>query len=467
MLEKLFTTKMSADKRKLQNRFAKIRSKTGRLSKLFAGILFGVIIIAIISVGVFMAVNDTKDYTMTDEEFSNYIHRPIGSIMAEIDYIDDEKLVFHYLKGLFVLDLESNELEQKIDLSKLNVAGHTQGTCYTVFNFDKQGKFAYLTNQSTPEDEAEKYDDYIINLKTGEVKVGTMPDGTKLFTNYAETSSIGPGALGWYSDRCIIIEDKIYYLTTQDGIIAAIQLATVNKNQQDDVSMQYVFGKDYVSLAQYKTNVINETLKEGEEILINSGLAWELNKHGVEAVINKLSASMQFKKMDVPDGNYDVMFYSIWSNDSAKQRMFIMNNHTFELLFSLELHDSVFKEITAMLSMSEYTAFHPNDIYDITDAELVVNYTKYPILDKDNLSLIETMLSKAQKMKGGSACPFTASIILTRKDGTQGMITLATDSCAVFRSEETYYDYSDGDNSKMYSYFGIDTDTIIDLTAKQ
>ena len=48
MLEKMFTTKMSADKKKLQSRFSKIRSKNGRLSKLLGGILFGIIIISII-----------------------------------------------------------------------------------------------------------------------------------------------------------------------------------------------------------------------------------------------------------------------------------------------------------------------------------------------------------------------------------------------------------------------------------
>ncbi len=60
MLEKMFTTKMSVDKKKLQNRFSKIRSKNGKLSQLFAGILFCVIIIAMIGVGVMIAVNHAE-----------------------------------------------------------------------------------------------------------------------------------------------------------------------------------------------------------------------------------------------------------------------------------------------------------------------------------------------------------------------------------------------------------------------
>ncbi|MBQ7901845.1 MAG: hypothetical protein IJ365_07800, partial [Clostridia bacterium] len=36
MLENLYTTKMSANKKQLQNRFTKIRSKSGRIAKLMA-----------------------------------------------------------------------------------------------------------------------------------------------------------------------------------------------------------------------------------------------------------------------------------------------------------------------------------------------------------------------------------------------------------------------------------------------
>lgn len=389
MLEKVFTTKMSADKKKLQNRFAKIRSKNGRLSKLFAGILFGVIIVAIISVGVFMALNDTKDYEMTDEEFSNYIHRPIGSIMAEIDYIDNEKLVFHYLKGLFVLNLESNELEQKIDLSKLNVAGHTQGSCHTVFNFDKQGEFAYLTNKSTPEDEAEKYDDYIINLKTGEAKIGTMPDGTELFVNYAETFSTVSETIGWISDRCIILGDKIHYLTTQDSIIAAIQLVTVNKNQQNDVSMQYVFGTDYVSLAQHKANVINETLKEGEEILINSGLAWEVNADSVKAIIDKLSETRQMKHFDIQDGNYDIRTYQIWKNDSSEPRLYIIDNYKLKLVFSTALSKEEYFDINKLMYNSNEGIYDSYKTYADTPEKAIEHF--FEAFSNSNLEKMKTL----------------------------------------------------------------------------
>ena len=61
MLEKMFTTKMSADKKKLQSRFSKIRSKNGKTSKIIAIVLFTLIIMSIIAVSVYVAVNKLQD----------------------------------------------------------------------------------------------------------------------------------------------------------------------------------------------------------------------------------------------------------------------------------------------------------------------------------------------------------------------------------------------------------------------
>ncbi len=57
MLEKMFTTKMSMDIKKLQTRFSNIRSKNGKISKLIAMVVFAFIIVSIISVSVLFAAN--------------------------------------------------------------------------------------------------------------------------------------------------------------------------------------------------------------------------------------------------------------------------------------------------------------------------------------------------------------------------------------------------------------------------
>ncbi len=61
MLEKMFTTKMSADKKKLQSRFSKISSNNGKTSRIIAIILFTLIIMSIIAISVCVAVNKLQD----------------------------------------------------------------------------------------------------------------------------------------------------------------------------------------------------------------------------------------------------------------------------------------------------------------------------------------------------------------------------------------------------------------------
>lgn len=58
MLENLYTTKMSANKKTLQNRFTKIRSKSGRLSKMMALIVSVAIAVTFVCATVVMAAYD-------------------------------------------------------------------------------------------------------------------------------------------------------------------------------------------------------------------------------------------------------------------------------------------------------------------------------------------------------------------------------------------------------------------------
>ena len=55
MLERLYTTKMSADKKSLQKRFSKIRSKSGRISKLMALFMSVAVLITITCATIVMA----------------------------------------------------------------------------------------------------------------------------------------------------------------------------------------------------------------------------------------------------------------------------------------------------------------------------------------------------------------------------------------------------------------------------
>ena len=352
---------MSADKKSLQKRFSKICSENGRISKLIALIIFAVILLAMACVSIIIAANSKSDeYTMTENEFFEYVSRPIGSVMAEPHYVDDARIIFHYGSGLFVMNHQTGEIQLMMSLPKFNVSQNQQGSNILDVRIDKDGRYAYLSSVG-PDDEIQDYDKYIINLENGEVKKGTMPESAELFTGIADTLGAVQNPVGWHSNNCIVSSDKIYYLTSEIGAVNGMQLITVNK-ADGEIEHKYIFGDNYVSVA------------------------------------------------------------------------------------------------------SQVTEFTPDDIKDITDVELVVGGIKYPLAVTNAHIEIEKAFSSAEIIKmGGTACPFDAEMIFTRKDGEKGCVTIATDSCAVFKSGDTYYDYGE-DNSMLLGYFGLDENTVIDLT---
>lgn len=364
MLENLYTTKMSMDKKKLQKRFFKIRSENGRVSKFMAFIIFAVIIIVIACVSVIIAgrVNEKRsnEYAMTEAEFTEFVNRPVGAVMADIYYADDRKIVFHYNEGFFVDELTTEGIDYAINLKKLNIIYNQQGSSVIEVKVDSAGKYAYLS-AAGPNDEIKDYDKYIINLDDGAVQKGTVPEDAELFTKTADTFATVQNPVGWFSNRCIVNEEKIYYLTSKNGMVNDIQLIIVNNSDAKE-EIRYLFG--------------GENVKNTQEIKI----------------------------------------------------------------------------------------FSPEDIRDITDVELVAGGIKYPIVTKNAHIEIERVFSSAKMIgMGGTACSFGAELIFTRKDGEKGSVTIATDSCAVFKSGDVYYDYSDGDNSMLLGYFGVDARTLRDL----
>ena len=149
---------------------------------------------------------------MSDEDFEAYTASPIGAVMAELDYADGEKLVFHYLNGFFVLDLKSYELTQRLDLSKLDWPITGRGDTELLVQADKEGSYAYLSSQGT---EAQNFETYRIDLDSGAVEQSEMPADTELFTDFAG-HQLHPGAGGLVQRQGDPTGDgTCYYLLTQ------------------------------------------------------------------------------------------------------------------------------------------------------------------------------------------------------------------------------------------------------------
>ncbi len=108
MFERLFTTKMSADKRKLQLRFLKIRSGNKKAAKITAVVLFAAIIISVISASIYVAV----------ERFENKVsdNPKINELYAlKETYIGDAPGVRNILELIYPGEYEISGIELKTD----------------------------------------------------------------------------------------------------------------------------------------------------------------------------------------------------------------------------------------------------------------------------------------------------------------------------------------------------------------
>ncbi len=365
MFENLYTTKMSMDKEKLQKRFSKIRSKNSRVSKLFAAGMLVVILLIIAAATVIIAVNVPDNrYIMTDEEFEAYAYRPIGSIMAELDYADDEKIVFHYLEGFFVVDLQTNEVLHKINLHKLNIAPHTQGDTVLGVSVDKAGRFAYLSSYGIPE-QVKKFDDYIINLETGEVRKGKMPKETELVP-YAMATYPEGVIQGWYDPKTFVTEEKSYLMTASEYNAGALQLVIIH-NKLDMTGYRYVFGDRFTNVRGKKLDLIKSTLSDDEELLRNSGLEWTVNGKKVLEIYDKMAETMNLPYLDADiNGEFDVYIYEVWNNtkEEGYQKLFIIDNTDITMWFHINLSYEAFCEVSEILT-AQTTA---SDLYNKTRA---------------------------------------------------------------------------------------------------
>ncbi|MCH5213084.1 MAG: hypothetical protein J1G06_08710, partial [Oscillospiraceae bacterium] len=289
---------------------------------------------------------------MSDEALAEFYTRMVGAIMADIDYADSERIVFHYGNAVFVYNHKTAAMEKSFDLDNLNCAYFQQGDYGAHIIVSDDGKEALLVNYGS-NDDIKDFKNYIINLENGNAKETNKTELSNPFSSLFETYTTVPDSNGWTSVRCAGENDNVWYLTCESSYIGDMKLCLY---------------------------------KLGETV-------WE-----------------------------DYIFEN---KVDAKQDI-----------------------------------FNPQDIYDLADVQLIVGQNSYSILDKSNLTEIEEMFSNAEEIKFGTGCPFKAVLKMTRTDGTEGVVILASDTCAVYKSNDVYYDYSDGDNSRLLSMFGTDIDTL-------
>lgn len=465
MLENMFTTKMSMDKKSLQQRFSKIRSKDGKASTIAAIIIFFIVIVMIAVSAIYAAIRKSNEYAMSDTDFAEFVRNPIGSDMAKLDYADDDKAVFHYGNGFFITNENAQEIEHKIDLNKLNISIQSQGDTALGVHISKNGKYAYLLSYGQ---DADKFDEYIINLNNGNVKKGKMPENAELYGDYIETFTMADTVEGWNSVRAVRNNDKIYYLNLPFGEVGNIQLVAVDNTSAMPADIRYIFGEKFISDTAKREQIIKGVLAEGESIVPNSRISRVVGVKEVKAVTYLLSELTKIKIFDEKDGAYEIATYDTRLNNKISPRICIFNIEADELIFTQRLdltgHYSGTGEFyTRLLNTIDKidNNFIVKNLIGMKDATLIMGNNRYSPTDSEALTRLETILSTATIIKmGGTGCPFDAELIILDKNNQAMRVELATDGCAVFRAGGIYYDYSDKDNAKLYSLFGIDVKNI-------
>lgn len=203
--------------------------------------------------------NVTFDCTMGDQDFAAYSESPQGSVMAEPDFADGTTLVFHYLNGLFVYDLQSRTIRHQLDLQKLDIAPHGQGDTVLLVRVSQDGQSAYLSSTGA---RAADYREYVVDLRSGAASEGAMPEDAALFTDYVDLSA---AALpdGWSSVRGVSDGRNTYALLSQDGTIGGLQLVVVPEGADSGAETFGIFRDLTVQTPQ-------ETPKEVTEVFFRA-----------------------------------------------------------------------------------------------------------------------------------------------------------------------------------------------------
>ena len=159
-------------------------------------------------------VKIANNISMSEDQIDAFTERIVGSVMAEIDYADQDKIVFHYLDSLFVYDYVNGKMLHTFDFSKLNCNTHSQGDSGITVKVHAGGSDAYLMNYG-PEEETKELDNYILDLIDGTACVEPFAI-VKPDTVFKDTNITVKDAKGWFSNTCILGSgDTVYYLTTE------------------------------------------------------------------------------------------------------------------------------------------------------------------------------------------------------------------------------------------------------------
>ncbi len=186
-----------------------------------------VLVLLAVVISALCLTNSFANCEMSDERKAEFKDRLVGSVMAQLAYADDERVVFYYSDGLFVYSIPDQKLVREYDISKLNCGTHRQGSSGLEITVTDDGKTAYLINYGL-RDEIEDFDNYIINLDTGRVKTTDVLKTENPFKGFGDAFTL-EDTRGWFSNQYAETKQSIIYLTVRASRIEHLEIVIRDK----------------------------------------------------------------------------------------------------------------------------------------------------------------------------------------------------------------------------------------------
>ncbi len=157
MLENIYTTKMSANKKQLQNRFTKIRSKSGRISKIMSCVMAVLVAVTMLCATVVMAALDNEEskelitlyakgemITLKNKPFiqNNMTYFPLRETFEKLGVFKIEGNELTWDNGTIYIRVTENEQREpvsyiiKINSDTIDIS-HNRNTRLAVVNDEK------------------------------------------------------------------------------------------------------------------------------------------------------------------------------------------------------------------------------------------------------------------------------------------------------------------------------------------
>ena len=272
---------MSADKKKLQSRFSKIRSKNGKTSKIIATVLFTLIIMSIIAVSVYVAVNKFQDDISQNSDINALYELKetyIGDAPTVRKIVDLTNITDYNVDGIelrtdaepygldvnFVVDNRKNH--RNIDENSLN---RMSGLIFSLVKNVDEIRYSFYDAYSDKNNKDDVFYGAYYNRENLCERIGN----SKITTDYIASSTVDYKTFEGYYDTLLATE------------------VVVQKSEFLDAVNEFV-GEDYEVVANsgIGAEIVIDDLSEADEKLLGEIFSRAVGKYSGAGITANLTA---------------------------------------------------------------------------------------------------------------------------------------------------------------------------------